>query len=214
MSIVPYTGGSFIPSVVTSHSNAEKLLECRGESAKSISGNNADGPVEVRIEKDLSTSDGNTTPKLHRIAEVRAEQGVSLRSVSRRTGIEVRKLKQQEDPYHNLSLAELLVWQGALDVPLSDLLIDGTSKLSQPVQQRAQLVKIMKTVAAISEIASSPRISRMVTMLREQLLELMPELKEVSAWPNYGQRRAPNQVGKIGESPIITSQLGLDSNGD
>jgi len=54
----------------------------------------------------------------------------------------------------------------------------------------------------------------MVMMLREQLLELMPELKEVSAWPNYGQRRAPNQVGKIGESPIITSQLGLDSSGE
>jgi hypothetical protein len=72
----------------------------------------------------------------------------------------------------------------------------------------------MKTVAAIAEVATTPRVSRMVMMLREQLLELMPELKEVSAWPNYGQRRAPNQVGKIGESPIITSQLGLDNNGD
>jgi transcriptional regulator with XRE-family HTH domain len=214
MSIVPYTGGSFIPSVVTSHSNAEKVLEARGESAKSVSGDLAEGLVEVLIEKSISASDGSPKPILHRIAEVRAEQGVSLRSVSRRTGIEVRKLKQQEDPHYNLSLAELLVWQRALDVPLSDLLIDSTSKLSQPVQQRAQLVKIMKTVAAIAEVATTPRVSRMVMMLREQLLELMPELKEVSAWPNYGQRRAPNQVGKIGESPIITSQLGLDNNGD
>jgi transcriptional regulator with XRE-family HTH domain len=190
------------------------VLEARGESAKSVSGDLAEGLVEVLIEKSISASDGSPKPILHRIAEVRAEQGVSLRSVSRRTGIEVRKLKQQEDPHYNLSLAELLVWQRALDVPLSDLLIDSTSKLSQPVQQRAQLVKIMKTVAAIAEVATTPRVSRMVMMLREQLLELMPELKEVSAWPNYGQRRAPNQVGKIGESPIITSQLGLDNNGD
>jgi len=187
MSIVPYTSGGFVSAVPPSLSESSSSVNRKSRSER---------------------------VKLHRIAEVRAEQAVSLRSVSRRTGIEVRILKQQEDPYTNLTLEELQVWQKALDVPLADLLVDSNNRLSQPVQQRAQLVKIMKSAAAIEEVSTNSRISRLVAMLKEQLLELMPELKEVSPWPNYGQRRAPNQLGKIGESPIPTSALTLESVGE
>lgn len=212
MSIVPYSNGGFI-SAVPSSLNSDCLDE--GNSFE----NDVLGPESHQSAQMADDTNGNTTnlrekTKYHRIAEVRAEQGVSLRSVSRRTGIEIRALKQQEDPYNNLTIQELLVWQRALDVPLSDLLVDNNNRLSQPVQQRAQLVKIMKTAAAIEEVSTSPRVNRLVTMLKEQLEELMPELKEVSAWPNYGQRRAPNQLGKIGEMPIITSHLSIDLSGE
>jgi transcriptional regulator with XRE-family HTH domain len=189
MSIVPYSSSGFVSAVPPSS-------------------------LKHEVEGNVSSSQGRERTKYHRIAEVRAEQGVSLRSVSRRTGIEVRVLKQQEDPYTDLTIRELQTWQRALDVPLSDLLVDNNNRLSQPVQQRAQLVKIMKTAAAIEEVSTSPRVNRLVAMLKEQLEDLMPELKEVSAWPNYGQRRAPNQLGKIGEMPIITSHLSIDLSGE
>ena len=214
MSIVPYSSGEFFSAVPTSLNRGDS-----GDELRRFDDIEDQRPVEALVTHRKSPGENQQSPtsektKYHRIAEVRTEQGVSLRSVSRRTGIEVRILKQQEDPFANLTLQELSVWQLALEVPLADLLVDNTNRLSQPVQQRAQLVKIMKTAAAIEEVSTSPRVSRLVTMLKEQLQEMMPELKEVSPWPNYGQRRAPNQLGKIGEMPIITSNLSLDSMGD
>jgi|GEM_PF-470341 len=209
MSIVPYSSNGFVSAVPASLDGDYDQVERRQAREELVSEETSRG-VGSRTE----AAREEASVKYHRIAEVRGEQGLSLRSVSRRTGIEIRVLKHQEDPCTNLTLQELHVWQRALDVPLSDLLIDSNSRLSQPVQQRAKLVKIMKTAAAIQEVSTSPRVNRLVAMLKEQLEDLMPELKEVSAWPNYGQRRAPNQLGKIGETPIITSHLSIDLSGE
>lgn len=147
---------------------------------------------------------------MHRIAEVRMQQGLSLRAISRRTGIDVRELKQQESPDANISLADLYKWRDALDVPIENLLVDHDQELSEPIQKRAAMVKIMKTVVALTEVASSPRISRLTEMLREQMIDLMPELAEIGGWPNYGSRRPPEQQGRIAENPIDTQRLSLD----
>ncbi len=64
---------------------------------------------------------------------------------------------------------------------------------------RARLLRIMKTVRAIKETATSASIQRFATMLEQQLVELMPELKDVSAWHSIGQRRSPNEVGRTAE---------------
>ena len=47
------------------------------------------------------------THALHRIAEVREQQGVTLQSLSRRMGVDVRELKRQEQSDCNLTLREL-----------------------------------------------------------------------------------------------------------
>lgn len=148
--------------------------------------------------------------QLHRIAEVRSQQGVSLRGVSRRTGVDVRELKQQELPETNLTLTELYRWQEALEVPIENLLVDQDESLSNPIQNRAAMIKVMKTVVALTEAASSPRAARLATMLREQMIELMPELAEIGGWPNFGSRRPPDQQGRIGENPIDVKHLSLD----
>jgi transcriptional regulator with XRE-family HTH domain len=147
---------------------------------------------------------------LHRIADVRSQQGLSLRAISRRTGIDVRDLKQQEAPTTDLSLSDLLRWAMALEVPVESLLVDRDHELSNSVRDRAALVKIMKTVVAIHEIASSPRVVRMTEMLREQLLAIMPELSEVGGWPNYGSRRPQDHVGRIAANPINVDNLSLE----
>jgi hypothetical protein len=109
-----------------------------------------------------------------------------------------------------LTLTDLYRWQEALEVPVENLLVDHDESLSTPIQTRAAMVKVMKTVVALSEVASSPRAARLATMLREQLIELMPELAEIGGWPNYGSRRPPDQQGRIGENPIDMHVLGLD----
>lgn len=170
-----------------------------------------DSPAMTGI--DLESRRASTTGdivRLHRIAEVRRQQGLSLRTVARRTGVEVRELRQQEQPNADLPLSALYLWQQALDVPIQNLLQDYDAELSTTTQNRAALVKVMKTVVALSEISSSPRVARLVTMLKEQLVEMMPELADIGGWPNYGSRRPPDQQGRIAENPIDIHSLSLD----
>jgi transcriptional regulator with XRE-family HTH domain len=150
------------------------------------------------------------TIQLHRIAEVRAQQGLSLRAISRRSGVDVQVLKKQELSDSNLTLVDLTRWAKALEVPIENLLVDRDCELSDPVQSRAAMVKVMKTVVALTEVAASPRVVRLTTMLREQMIELMPELAEIGGWPNFGSRRPPDQQGRIGENPIDVQHLRLD----
>lgn len=139
----------------------------------------------------------------HRIAEVRAQQGLSLRTISRRTGLDVKELRRQEQPTCNLSLSQVMVWQKALEVPLVDLLEDDSDVLSRPVKERAQMVRIMKTVVSLGEVCqSNVRLSRLTTMLREQILQLMPELEEIGGWPQCGSRRGPDVMGRIFHDPV------------
>lgn len=136
---------------------------------------------------------------LHRIAEVREQQGVSLRSAARQIGKDVRELRRQEDEASNLTLTELYAWQQALGVPVVDLLVEPDPTLSRPILERARLVKVMKTVKALQEVSRTAATQRLVQTLIEQLTEIMPELAEVGAWHSVGQRRSLNEFGKAAE---------------
>jgi hypothetical protein len=65
----------------------------------------------------------------------------------------------------------------------------------------------MKTAMAIRRQARTESLRRLTRLLVEQLLEIMPELKEVSAWPAVGHRRRANEMGRIGENPISEDWL-------
>ena len=144
---------------------------------------------------------------MHRIREVRQEQGVSLRSAARRMGTEVSKLKVQESSDSDLRLSELYQWQQALEVPVGDLLVEQQDDLSPPVMHRAQMVRLMKTAAAIVEQSRSPQLRRMAQTLVGQLVEMMPELAEVSPWHAVGQRRSLDEYGRAFDRRISDDML-------
>jgi transcriptional regulator with XRE-family HTH domain len=142
---------------------------------------------------------------LHRIAEVRRRQGVSLRSAARRLSTSMDQVRRQEDPACDMPLSQLYRWQRALEVPVTDLLVDSDAPLSETVLSRARLVRVMKTVRAIQDSTSTVAIQRLATMMEQQLIELMPELKEVSAWPSVGQRRSASELGRAVERVLPES---------
>jgi hypothetical protein len=146
--------------------------------------------------------------QLHRIADVRRRQGVSVRSAARRMQTSIDQVRRQEDPTCDMLVSELLRWQQALEVPVTDLLVESEAPLSEPVLTRARLLRIMKTVKAIEETATSSSIQRFATMLEQQLIELMPELKDVSAWHSIGQRRSPDELGRTAERVLPDSFFG------
>jgi transcriptional regulator with XRE-family HTH domain len=157
------------------------------------------GDVAPAIPREHSHEPGRP---LHRIQDVRRLQGMSLRTAARQLGTDVRSIRAQEQASTDLKLSDLYKWQRALDVPVSELLVDDDEPLSRPIRERAQLVKVMKTARALLETASSPSTARMAENLIHQLLELMPELKEVSPWHSVGQRRGLDELGRIAEQPI------------
>jgi len=132
----------------------------------------------------------------HRLAEVRRRQGVTRRTIARRLNTDIGTIKSQEQPGADLSLSTLYAWQEVLDVPIGELLVETEEPLSAPVMKRAQLLRIMKTAAAILERSQQVAIKRMAQMLVEQLCEIMPELAGVSPWHAVGRRRTQEELGQ------------------
>ena len=155
------------------------------------------GAVKVPIPADQ----GAAQPR-HRIQEVRCQQGMSLRSAARQLGTDVRSVRAQEQPSCDLRLSDLYRWQSVLDVPIEELLVESSTPLSRPVAERAKMVRIMKTALSIQESATTAPQKRMADNLVEQLLELMPELKEIGPWHTVGVRRSLDDLGRIAEQPI------------
>lgn len=146
-----------------------------------------------------SRAKSKTSPKLHRVATVRQEQDVSLRSAARRSGWSLSQVGALEDETRDLNISDLLRWQQVLEVPLHDLLSDPGASLSAPVMRRAQMLRLMKSVTSLAENVKSERSQRLVTMMRQQLVEIMPELEQVTAWPSVGQRRSADELGRAAE---------------
>jgi len=148
---------------------------------------------------------------VNRIAAVRQQQEMSLRSVARHTGIDVRTLRKQEKPTANLTLTELSNWAQALDVPVKDLIDVPEQGLANPIQKRAQLIRVMKSAVSIQETADTEGMQAFADTLVSQLVEIMPELEGVTAWPTYGQRRGSEEVGRTAERHLQVQIAGAAS---
>lgn len=145
---------------------------------------------------------GNGSTQYHRVKTVRRQQGVSLRSAARQMGTDIRQTRALEDETSDLKLSDLYRWQRALGVPVTELLVESDAPLSRPVMERARMIRLMKTTAAILERSPTPAIQRMAQMLVEQLVEIMPELAEVTPWHAIGQRRSLDDLGRVVERRI------------
>ena len=132
---------------------------------------------------------------LHRLASVRRLQGISRRTVARRLNVDVEVIRREEVETADLPLSRLYQWQDALEVPISELLVESEDSLSHPLLKRAQLVRLMKTALAILEQADQEPVHLMAQTLIDQLIEMMPELQGVSPWHAVGKRRRLDELG-------------------
>lgn len=129
---------------------------------------------------------------LHRVQEVRHEQGVSIRRAAQLMRKSVDELRHEEDESTDLSLTQIYEWQKLLEVPVADLLVEPHAPLSAPVLRRAQMVRLMKTVQAIMERSTQSSVRRLAQTMVNQLVEIMPELEGVTPW-NSLDHRSQNQ---------------------
>jgi transcriptional regulator with XRE-family HTH domain len=145
-------------------------------------------------------------PVFHRIAEVRRQQDVSVRTLARRMKMSDDLVRQQEAETCDLPLSVLYKWQAALEVPVVELLMEPGSSLSPHVKCRAALLKVMKTVRSMEEHVGSGPVGFLVQGLVAQLTEMMPELASVDAWPAVGKRRTGSEISPL-EERVISAGL-------
>ena len=138
-------------------------------------------------------------PALHRLAEVRHREGVSLRVVARCLGTCITDVKSQELQTTDLPLSVLYKWREVLDVPVTELLVEPDDCLSPPLMKRARLLRVMKTAMSILEQAEEQPIKRLAQTMVNQLIEIMPELREVGSWHLVGKRRGLDEYGRAAE---------------
>ena len=148
----------------------------------------------VGAAQDLAVLAASTQP-LQRLAAVRRQQGLSLGKVASRLNIDIEIVRQQESESSDLPLSVLYAWQKALEVPVAELLVESGDALTPAVLKRSQLVRLMKTVLAVSEKTKQETVRRMVQTIIGQLVEIMPELANVSAWHTVGKRRRSSELG-------------------
>lgn len=139
---------------------------------------------------------------MHRIGEVRREQGVSARRAAQLLGKTSEQVRIEEDPASDLTLAQVYEWQRLLEVPVADLLVEPHAPLSAPVLRRAQMLRMMKTVQAIMEKTNQGPVRRLAQTLINQLVEIMPELEGVSPWHAFDPR-TQNPNGRILEQAYL-----------
>jgi hypothetical protein len=140
--------------------------------------------------------------QLQQLGEARRRQGLSVRCVAQRLNMTVGEVRAQEEVHNDMLLSELYRWQSVLEVPLDELLADPQDGLSSRVLTRARMLRVMKTARALRAQSRSESEHRLAKLLISQLIEIMPELKEVAAWPTVGHRRTADEMGRIAERPI------------
>lgn len=133
--------------------------------------------------------------KYHRIRELRQDMRMSLAYCAKKLGITTLEAREQEDPHKDLNISQLLAWRDILDVPLSEI-IEYQGEVEDPIKNRALLLRAMKTVKQIQKTAREERVQNMSITLIDQLTELMPELINVSPWPDIGQAHENRDYGQ------------------
>lgn len=137
----------------------------------------------------LSRREISRLSKFHRIAAVRIEQGVSLSRVAKHLQIDISEARNQENESTDLRLSQLYGWREVLEVSAGELVLEPEEIPVNPIRNRCQLVRLMKTVRSIIIESKSEVTLILARQLESQLIELMPELATIAAWPSIGQSR-------------------------
>jgi len=130
-------------------------------------------------------------PKLHRLAEVRSRLGVSQEDIAERLAVSIPEVQRQENPETDLCLSQVYLWRNVLETSVGELIVEHEDIPCNPIRNRCQLVKVMKSACSIFEETKESGTRILAARLIADLTKLMPELAEVSAWPTIGRSREP-----------------------
>lgn len=147
----------------------------------------------------------------HAVAQAREREGMSIQKCAKLLQISVEEAREQENPATPLTAAQLSEWKRILKVPYSELLGTEDDDLDDPIRHRAGMLKVMKSAKSLEETVCRPEERMMVGNLIDQIVELMPELETVSAWPKVGQSHEACRFGRAATDEYTPMSPGCSS---
>jgi transcriptional regulator with XRE-family HTH domain len=120
---------------------------------------------------------GSSIPKagLHRLAAARRESGMSWFDIARRIGITAEEVRLQEESV-DLSISTLNLWAAALDVPVTDLIVEPEEWLHATHLAKSQAERLLQLAAKLRDGSRRRSIQRLAQTFLDQLAEMQPAL--------------------------------------
>ena len=112
---------------------------------------------------------------LHRLATVRRAKGVSRYDVARLLGTTIEKIRLQEEAA-DLSISTLTSWAAALNVAVTDLVVEPDECLQETQLARPQAERLLRLAAKLRDHSRRRSIQRLAQTFVDQLAEIQPEL--------------------------------------
>ena len=142
----------------------------------------------------------SATKCFHRLKSARLTAELSLRSVAKRMSVPIGTARAEEEGACDLRLSDLSRWQRVLQVPLSELLVEPTiAGLSEPVRQRACLIRLARTANTLLKKCSRGANRRLASRMVDEVEELMPGVKEIGTWQEVGVQRTLDELGRTAD---------------
>jgi transcriptional regulator with XRE-family HTH domain len=120
---------------------------------------------------------GTSIPRagLHRLAAARCERGMSWFDVARRIGITAEEVRLQEESA-DLPISTLNLWAAALNVPVTDLIVEPEEWLHATHLAKSQAERLLRLAAKLRDGSRRRSIQRLAQTFLDQLTEMQPAL--------------------------------------
>ncbi len=134
---------------------------------------------------------GTSIPKagLHRLAAARREKAMSCFDIARRMGVTAEEVRIQEEAT-DLPISTLNLWAAALDVPVTDLIVEPEEWLHATHLARSQAERLLQLAAKLRDGSRRRSIQRLAQTFLDQLTEMQPALV-LNANGRARDRRSP-----------------------
>ena len=141
---------------------------------------------------------GSTAPPvvLHRLAAVRRQKRIPRRVLAERLGITVEELRLAEQSA-DLSIGAICRWAEALNVPVTELIVEFDASFTPPRLALPQATRLMQVAGRLLRRTRRRSVQRLTQTFVEQLSEILPALERV-AQNNRGRVRRPNRPPRPG----------------
>jgi transcriptional regulator with XRE-family HTH domain len=139
---------------------------------------------------------GLTAPTrvLHRLAAARQARGLSCFEIARRLGTTVEKVRLQEEAA-DLSISTLNAWAAALNVPVTDLVVEPDEWLQETNLAKPQAERLLRLAVELRDRSRRRSVQRLAQTFVDQLSEINPALNSGGNGNGNGHRHRQTLIG-------------------
>jgi transcriptional regulator with XRE-family HTH domain len=132
----------------------------------------------------------HATPKivLHRLGQIRQKMGCSWFELARRMGVTADEIRRQEEA-EDVSIGTLKQWSAALDVQITDLIVEPEEWLNAAHLEKPQAERLLRLAIKLRDRSRRRGIQRLAQTFVDQLTEMHPGLSASSNGKSHRSRQ-------------------------